>query len=274
MPALKSDHLILADIIVPRTLPTVILVGLILSPFCGRFARFWRPYTVSPAYDDCRALSYAPLSLASSFISYLLVSVVFDVDSHFSLVSSSTARLLGHSDTGSQFSESLTASYGGHPLTTDVELEISWSLAFDAVVGMNWIAARRAVGEAGDTLAVEPYSCSTSGDHVLRGYPSFLKSFLGICSRRFVLLDTSCIFSGDFDHIQSVQSDMFDSRQSTSLGRAVLSSRQRSESVIHDIFFGSFRSGIRLSPSPEVTLLTRACLSRGLEFVRDLGWPF
>ncbi|KAG1844765.1 hypothetical protein C8R48DRAFT_780182 [Suillus tomentosus] len=191
---------------------------------------------------------------AGSFIGCIPVSVVFDVDFHFSLVSSSTTRFLGHSDPGSQFSETLTASYGSRPLTTDVELEISWSLASDAVVGMNWIAAWRAVGEAGDTLAVEPYSCSTSGDHALR--------------------DISCIFSGDFDHIQSVQSDMFDSCQSTSLGRPVLSSRQRPESVIHDIFFGSFRSGIRLSPSPEVTLLTRACLSHGLEFVRDLGWPF
>ncbi|KAG2061122.1 hypothetical protein BDR06DRAFT_1002299 [Suillus hirtellus] len=167
--ALKYDHSILADIIVPQTLPTVILY---FHRFAVNSPDFGDPTWYRP-YDDCRALSHAPLSLTSLFISCLPVPVVFDIDSHVSLVSSSTARLLGHSDTGSQSSETLTASYGSHPLTTDVEFEISWSLAFDAVVGMDWTAAWRAVGEAGNTLAVEPYSCSTSGDHALRGYPSF-----------------------------------------------------------------------------------------------------
>lgn len=73
--------------------------------------------------------------------------------SRLSLVSSSIAHSLGHSGVGSRFSEILTASYNHRSLTTDVEFEIiDDGLLPDVVIGSNWIAAWRIVGQENNAV--------------------------------------------------------------------------------------------------------------------------
>lgn len=83
-----------------------------------------------------------------------------------------------------------------------------------------------------------------------------------------MFLAASCIFGGIASRLpESAVSDPAELSQSSSLAGAVLTSRRRSQSIVHDIFFASCRSGIRLGPFlSEVALLERACALHGLEF--------
>ncbi|KAG1797582.1 hypothetical protein EV424DRAFT_1546564 [Suillus variegatus] len=111
----------------------------------------------------------------TSFIGRLPVSVIFSTDSSRCLVAPSVARDLGYSAPDSRFSEILTASYDGRALTTDIEFEVSRSIDCDVLIGMNWIAAWRAVGREYEHPAHNPYSRGASGlqgDSIL-SYPVF-----------------------------------------------------------------------------------------------------
>ncbi|KAG1787845.1 uncharacterized protein HD556DRAFT_1407086 [Suillus plorans] len=104
---------------------------------------------------------------------------------------------------------------------------------------MNWIAAWHAVGREDEHPAHNPYSRGASGLQV-----------------------TLCILGGDASHLpESAVSGPVDLSQSSSLAGAVLSSRRRSKSIVHDIFFASCRSGVRLGP-----LSSEACTLHGLDF--------
>ncbi|KAG2146155.1 uncharacterized protein EDB93DRAFT_1150029 [Suillus bovinus] len=179
-----------------------------------------------------------------SFIGRLPVSVIFDADSSCCLVSTSVAHDLGHSAPGSRFFEILTASYDGHALTTDVEFKVARDLDCDVLIGMNWIAAWRAVGREDESSVHHPYSCAMSGSQA-----------------------TSCILGGSASRLpESPVSGNVDLSQSSSLAGAVSSSCRRSKSIVHDILFKSCRSGVRLGPwSSEIALLDRVCALHGLE---------
>lgn len=108
---------------------------------------------------------FCALTIMTSFIGRFPVSVVFDTDSSCCLVSIPVAHELGRSAPlpGFRFSEILTASYDGRALTTDVEFEVVRSLDCDVLIGVNWIAAWRAVGREYEHPVHNPYSRRASG---------------------------------------------------------------------------------------------------------------
>ncbi|KAG1734236.1 uncharacterized protein EDB91DRAFT_1084142 [Suillus paluster] len=181
----------------------------------------------------------------ASFIGRHPVSVAFDSASPCCYVTLEVAHLLGHSAplAGSCFSDILTASYHGRVLTTDVEFEIASVLDSDVLVGMNWIAAWRTVGREDMNPVHNPYSSSVSDPEV-----------------------TTCILSGDAKHIDDADTHDLVKSQSSSLVGAVSSSHRRSESIVHNIFFGLSHSGVSIGPfSSDVSLLNQACAFHGLE---------
>lgn len=99
-----------------------------------------------------RNTSFAPFLLPTmtSHIGFLPVSVIFNFESPLCLVSASIARSLYYPGVGSSFTEVLTTSYKGRPLTTDVEFVVTRALDSDVVVGMNWINAWCSVGAPED----------------------------------------------------------------------------------------------------------------------------
>lgn len=82
--------------------------------------------------------------------------------------------------------------------------------------------------------------------------------------------ETTCIVSGDSKNVEAVDTYDFAKSQSLSLVGAVSSSRRRSQSIVHKIFFGALHSGITIGPfSSEVSLLNQACAFHGLELKKS-----